>query len=850
MERYESLKNKPGKNFIYPFFWPDEHHPEQIPEEMEAVYRSGCGGVCLEARPFEDFGGETWWHTAKTVLEEAKKRGMKVWILDDKHFPTGYANGCIEHKYPELRRRWLKEHHLDVYGPRNNITVRLPDCDEYEKIIYACMIKRLGEDETLTDECAEIRLTEGAEFAELSVPAGMWRIFFIIETSDPHRGGGWHIDMLSGESSRVLIEAVYEEHYSHLKEYFGETLEGFFSDEPSLCTSHDGPWHKDANFYYRTVGQPGNALPWNKNVIEKMKDSGISSVLSEAPYLWYDGGGKESAIRLAYMNAVTMLWNENFSFALGNWCRAHGLIYTGHIIEDNNAHSRISASGGHYFRNLGGQDISGIDIVLHQVLPGCSDYKTSASISEGYADGRFFHYTLAHLASSLARITPHMRGRAMCELFGAYGWAEDMPMMKWLTDFLLIRGVNRFVPHAFSVKHPFDDCPPHFYAKGDNPQFEGFSALMPYINRVSGLLENTVRRTDGAILYYAENEWASVNGFMTGDAAAKALYDEHIDYDIVPLDSLETASVAGGKLYINGIPHNFLVIPGAEIYAPKTAQLAEKLIKLGLPVFTLTNGSFGGFGTLCTEKELVPFVRQRKLAADYGIPASKLRIAEYDGENEKIFFMFNEEPADKTDTDVRLPAKGGYSEINLLNDGFYGGETADGRVRVRLAPGESVLFAFNGKHSAFPPKKEYGKKTVLDIKWDIALRENGRETEFKEYRKNSAPVNITALSERPGFSGEIRYTGKFGCTSDSAVIDLGEVGSTARIKVNGKAFPIRITAPYAWDISGAVKKGENDIEIVAANTLCNRIPDGFSAYLPLRASGVQGPVTLLTDDTE
>lgn len=32
------------------------------------------------------------------ILAEAEKRGMRVWILDDKHFPTGYANGILEHE--------------------------------------------------------------------------------------------------------------------------------------------------------------------------------------------------------------------------------------------------------------------------------------------------------------------------------------------------------------------------------------------------------------------------------------------------------------------------------------------------------------------------------------------------------------------------------------------------------------------------------------------------------------------------------------------------------------------------------------------------------------------------------
>ena len=29
----------------------------------------------------------------RIILDEAEKRGMKVWILDDKHFPTGFAAG-------------------------------------------------------------------------------------------------------------------------------------------------------------------------------------------------------------------------------------------------------------------------------------------------------------------------------------------------------------------------------------------------------------------------------------------------------------------------------------------------------------------------------------------------------------------------------------------------------------------------------------------------------------------------------------------------------------------------------------------------------------------------------------
>ena len=41
---------------------------------------------------------------------------MKLWILDDKHFPTGYANGLIEKKYPERKKLYLACTTADIFG--------------------------------------------------------------------------------------------------------------------------------------------------------------------------------------------------------------------------------------------------------------------------------------------------------------------------------------------------------------------------------------------------------------------------------------------------------------------------------------------------------------------------------------------------------------------------------------------------------------------------------------------------------------------------------------------------------------------------------------------------------------
>ena len=74
------------------------------------------------------------------------------------------------------------------------------------------------------------------------------------------------------------------------------------------------------------------------------------------------------------MDEMTGLVRTCFSGQLGSWCEAHGVEYIGHIIEDDNAHTRMACSIGHYFREMEGQHMAGIDVVHHQIVPGFTEY--------------------------------------------------------------------------------------------------------------------------------------------------------------------------------------------------------------------------------------------------------------------------------------------------------------------------------------------------------------------------------------------------------------------------------------------------------------------------------------------
>ena len=106
-------------------------------------------------------------------------------------------------------------------------------------------------------------------------------------------------------------------------------------------------------------------LPWTENVLTMMSETLQCGATGLLPGLWTDIGEMTARVRYAYMDAVTRLYGENFCGQIGDWCRAHGVEYMGHVIEENNAHARLGAGTGHYFRALWGQDLAGIDIVLN-----------------------------------------------------------------------------------------------------------------------------------------------------------------------------------------------------------------------------------------------------------------------------------------------------------------------------------------------------------------------------------------------------------------------------------------------------------------------------------------------------
>lgn len=847
-------------NYIMPFFWQHGEDEVVLREEMAKIDESGIKAVCVEARPHPDFLGPKWWNDMDIIMEEARQRGMKVWLLDDDHFPTGHAAGRMINAPNELRRLFLTESHIDAVGPMRNSSFLVSGEDTLVGVIA---INRDAKTGALGSECVDVTsyVHNGTLYWDL--PEGYWRIFFVNESLN---GGSKqqedYLNPLVAESVRVLIDTVHEAFYERYQVDFGSTFVGFFSDEPGFYND------KDTFDFNSKLGKKNVPLPWTPDLAELLEKELGDDFKRYLPLLWHDGE-KASAVRYAYMNLISKLYAERFTKQIGDWCREHNVEYIGHVLEDNNVHTRLGSGAGHFFRALWGQDMSGLDVVLWQIVPGFDE--TPFTWIAGETESEFFHYGMAKMASSLSHIDPKKKGRTMAEVFGAYGWAEGLKLMKWITDHMLVRGVNFFVPHAFSPKEfPDNDCPPHMYARGKNPQYRYYSILNQYTNRVSHLLSGGRHVASAAVLYHAEAEWAGK--YMPFQKPVKELLQHQIDCDIIPIDTISgSSSVSNGKLWILEESYDCLIIPYSEALPKKLLKRIVDMADDGLQVLFISklpvresvnddipeilDGLSNHSNISIVQLDVVAQVLIEKGFCDIRVknPHPYLRFYHVEYPDLHVYMFFNEHPHHLIKSEIILPHKGKVLQYNAFLNKMYEvdakvSEKGTG-INVSLAPYESVILLLGDGIKDLPAvkQKQFAKEIELKQSWDVSIATSKQFPLFKEWGKLNQLTDLSNYSKLPTFSGTFRYETEFEWkqTQNPLHLDLGAAFETAEVFLNGVSIGVRICPPYRFMIKEFVRQGMNTLRIEVTNTLVKEQRDFLSKFAQQEPSGLLGPVRLL-----
>ncbi len=233
-------------------------------------------------------------------------------------------------------------------------------------------------------------------------------------------------------------------------------------------------------------------------------------------------------------------------------------------------------------------------------------------------------------------------------------------------------------------------------------------------------------------------------------------------------------------------------------------------------------------------------------------------------ENGSVFVVFRKAAAASRIESVTGPAGGleiqsrvaGGARLSLWRNGRYALETlGKGAVTVEAA----------GIPDALP----------ISGRWEVRFVP-GVGVPFEEAFPRLVAWNEHSNPVIKHFAGSATYRQCFQLRGDQARnlvrLQLGEVKHVAEVRVNGKSLGVVWTAPWAVDLTGAVRPGENELEIDVINVWANRLigdaglPEdkrstktnvplkagprdfkpwqGYSSRDPLFPSGLIGPVRL------
>lgn len=854
----ENLLGNNG-NYIFPLFWQHGEEENILRDYVDKIENSGIKAVCVEARPHPEFMGNKWWEDMDAIMSEVKKRDMKIWILDDAHFPTGYANGAIKEKYPNLRKRFLKLHQLDFVGPmeKAQAMIKFAFNDKEDALVGILLAKKLNYEEIDPESIIDItnQLIDDRKVC-FDLPKGEWSLLVLVST---YTGGEketeFYLNPIVPEATDVLINTVYEPHFERYGDEFGKTIAGFFSDEPRFGNTH-GP--------YGSIGRYDMVIPWRDDMVALMDEKAGFSTLCYLPLLFIEGNTKAHEIRYFYMDLVSDLYSIHFNKRISDWCNNHKVEYIGHTIEDNNAHARLGYGAGHFYKAMAHQDMSGIDVVLHQLMPGMDHGFNKAKTRLGW-DGEFFHYVLAKLGTSLGHLDPKKNGRTMCEVFGAYGWAEGNRLMKWIVDHMLVRGVNQFCPHAFDPKdYPNPDCPPHFYANGKNPQFPEFRILMDYTNRMSHLLSEGKHHAPIALSYHGEAEWSG--DYMLLQKPAAILCKNQIDYDILPIETICNSNILEGKLSVNQEVFSGLVIPYAQALPYKYLEKLRKLAAAGLKIYFINSlpvrSSEGKniqqiLAVLDSNSnvQVVTMDNLFKTLEQNGHTEIKvhsyepyLRYYHYEQEDGHIFMFSNEAPYDVINTQITLPLTGDFYWYDAMSNQKI--KAAQGNIqKINLAPYEAVVLCYPKNqeeiNNSYVQQETY-KVAEIEGPYEVSFSKQENYPEFIEPMILDKLVPMQQITEKEDFTGVIRYDVNFELENiaEKTEIVLDTVYEGARVSVNAGEQKIRICPPYNFDVTKEVQKGINHLSVEVTTTLVREQYDWLSQFILLEPTGITNSIMI------
>jgi hypothetical protein len=499
---------------------------DEVKRDLDTLHGLGFQAVTVQAgfnMPFAYLSPQYFAFFQKLVAQ-AKQRNMRVWIVDDAGYPSGFAGGKFTADKPDLRMQGLEvAEKIPVAGGQTIHRDLSPDA-----------VSAAAGDQDGT----AVPIPLHGQTLDWTAPQGSWTVLIVnheFRTSptrsdtNPKRVKDTEQsleDYMNPAATGQYLEWTHDQYKKAVGDEFGKIIMGFRGDEPDYSIA-GLPW--TPAFFARFRELKGyDVQPYTALFAEtpSRRNPGIAIRLTP----------EQLRIKGDYYDVFSKMFAAGFFEPQGKWCAANDLEYQVHLNHEE-MEMALTHSEGSFFRDMRGVEVPGIDAIWHQIWTDTiSDYP--------------------RLASSVSHV--YGKPRAFTESFAAYRPQPDVQMARYILNEQFVRGVN-LVEMMYFPATSAGPRPPHGFM-GE----PGFPDLVAYVRRMSYLM--AIGRPDASVALYIPS-----SSMWLGDAGADAqfvsterlLSDHQIDFDIVSDDALANDLKAGKGSFetLSGNSYRTVVLP-------------------------------------------------------------------------------------------------------------------------------------------------------------------------------------------------------------------------------------------------------------------------------------------------
>lgn len=687
--------------------WPDD--PKAQDQWMDRLQAQGFGGVVCNVSGDQYLESDAKWKAFVRAVNEARRRGMAMWLYDERGYPSGNAGGLVLRDHPEWEARGLLVANKETGAGQVELVV-----PPGKLVLAAAFPVRDG----AMDLSARLDLAQLVHDGRLvwDAPEGRWQVMAVTEDvlyEGTHADGNLHqkmpyVNLLMPEPTARFIEVTHTRYARHLGPDLGRFFMGTFTDEPSLMSCFLKP-------------MPFRPLPWASNLPDEFrKRRGYALDVSIIPALIADAGPSGARHRYDFWLTVGELVSENFFGQIQTWCRQHNVPSGGHLLMEEGLVSHVPFYGD-FFRCARRLDAPSIDCLTS--IPGeVPWYIARLLASAAELDGRTLVMSETSDHGQVWRPQGDARPKRIVTEAEIRGTCNR----------LIVSGVNSITSY-YSFSELTD---------------EQLRRINEWVGRSCALLRGGQRVADIAVLYPVESIWtkftparhwanespgaARIENLYRG--AIEALFAAQRDFTFIDSRTLAEASADSGALKRGELEWRVLVLPGVDTLPLDAWENLARFVRSGGVAITLgalpsnserefpsarvqalgkelfgnepaaasvvSHGNGGAGICLPAGSEgLLPLVIKGVIEPDVSVrpERSPVRVTHREIDGRQVYFVINDS-AKPWEGTIEFAAHGLPEQVDLA-PGLLSDQPAGGPVSLRLEPYGASVFRFTGRRA-------------------------------------------------------------------------------------------------------------------------------------------------------